>query len=67
MKKSESALNKELDLQKFVIRQRIQTHALLGLLNSHQSKFVDKMSQLTIRESTDFDQSSTDSELSDHW
>ena len=65
MKKSKSVLNKELDIHKFLIRQRIQTHGLLGLLNNRQSKYVDKMSQLIIRESTDFDESSADSELSD--
>ena len=48
-----------------MIRQRIHTNALLGLLNNQQSKFVDKMSQLIIRESTDFDESSADEELSD--
>lgn len=31
--KSQSALNKELDLRKFIYRQRLQTTAILGLLN----------------------------------
>ena len=32
MNKAKSALDKELDLQKFIYRQRLQTTALLGLL-----------------------------------
>ena len=36
MKKSESVLNKELDLKKFLTRQRNQSYALLGLLNNRQ-------------------------------
>ena len=42
--KSRSALTKELDLKKFIIRQRLQTTAILGLLTGQQSFFVDKMS-----------------------
>ena len=66
VQKSETTLNKELDLEKFMIRQRIQTNALIGLLNNQQSKFLDRMSQLVIRESTDnHETTSADSELSD--
>ena len=55
MQKANSRIEKELDLRKFILRQRMQVTALLGLLNSHQSLFVDKMSQMVIRESDNFD------------
>ena len=58
-------MDKELDLQKFIHRQRIQVNAMLGLLNSHQSLFVDKMSQIIIHESSDFVTTSSDDELDD--
>ena len=63
--KSQSRINKEMDLKKFLLRQRIQTNAILGLLSGRQSFFVDKMSQMTIRESSDFEKTSSDSQLSD--
>ena len=63
--KSQSTLNKELDLRKFIYRQRLQTTAILGLLTGRQSFFVDKMSQLVIRESSNLDETSEDAELSD--
>ena len=62
---SKSTLTKEMDLKKFLIRQRLQTTALLGLLSGRQSYLVDKMSQLIIRESSNFEETSYDSELSD--
>ena len=65
MLKSESSLAKELDLRKFIYRQRLQTTAILGLLSGGQSFFVDKMSQLVIRESSNLEETSSDSELSD--
>lgn len=39
--------------------------ALLGLLKSRQNSFVDKYSELVIRESTDLDHTSDDAELDD--
>ncbi len=54
---------KELDLQKFMHRQRLWTTSMLGLLNSRQSLFVNKMSQLIIRESSDSQNTSDDNEL----
>ena len=33
MLKSQSSLAKELDFQKFIVRQRLQTNAILGLLS----------------------------------
>lgn len=63
--KSQSKISKELDLRKFIYRQRLQTTAILGLLTGRQNFFVDKMSQLVIRESSNLDETSDDSELSD--
>ena len=37
----------------------------MGLLSGSQSFFVDKMSQLVIRESSNLEETSQDSELSD--
>ena len=65
MNKASSMLNKELDLRKFIYRQRVQTTAILGLLSGRQTFFVDKMSQMVIRESSNLDETSSDSELSD--
>lgn len=42
--KSQSSLNKELDLRKFIYRQRVTMMALLGLLSGGQSFLIDKMS-----------------------
>ena len=39
--------------------------AILGLLSGRQSYFVDKMSQLIIRESSNLEETSDDSDLSD--
>ena len=39
--------------------------ATLGLLNTRQSIFVDKVSQLVVRESTDIDDTSSDDEVQD--
>ena len=65
MHKATSRIDKELDLRKFIMRQRMQATALLGLLNGRQSLYVDKMSQMVIRESDNFDYTSSDNELSD--
>ena len=54
---------KELDLQKFMHRQRLWTTSMLGLLDGRQSLFVNKMSQLIIRESSDSQNTSDDNEL----
>ena len=62
--KADSIITKELDLAKFFHRQRVQTHAILALLTGKQSYLVEKMSNLIIRESSDFSNTSYDSELS---
>lgn len=63
LKKSLIQIDKELDLKKFLYRSRLNVASLLGLLTSKQSAFVDKMSQIVIRESSDFDETSEDDEL----
>ena len=44
-----------MDLQKFLHRQRVLVTSLLGMLKSRQTIFVDKFSQLLIRESSDME------------
>ena len=56
--KSTSRLSKELDLQKFLHRQRVLVVSLLGLLKGRQSSFVDYYSQLVIGESDAMDKTS---------
>ena len=63
--KANSRIAKEMDLQKFLHRQRIMSTALLGLLKGRQCSFIDKYSALVLRESTDMDVTSQDEELSD--
>ena len=63
LRKSITQIDKELDLKKFLYRSRLNVASLLGLLTSKQSAFVDKMSQIVIRESSDFDETSEDDEL----
>ena len=63
MVKAHSKLEKELDLQKFIHRQRLWTTSMLGLLTGRQSLFVNKMSQMIIRESSDSEHTSDDDEL----
>lgn len=46
-------LTKEMDLHKFILRQRISAMSALATLSSRQSFVIDKMSQMVIRESTD--------------
>ena len=66
MNKSRSRVSKELDFQKFILRQRVNTTAVLGLLSCRQSFFVDKMAQMVIKdEGTNTEETSFDDELSD--
>ena len=53
-------LDKELDLKKFITRRRMQTTAILALLDGKQSFFINKLSQLVISESSDSKEASTD-------
>ena len=63
IRKSHTQVDKELDLQKFIHRSRTNVTALLGLLTSKQSFFVDKMGPIVIHESSDMTQTSDDDEL----
>ena len=66
LSKVNSILTKELNLKKFLIRQRISTHAILALLSGKQTYLIGKMSQMIIRESSDFSNTSLDDEI-DYW
>ena len=63
--KSQNQVRKELDLQKFIQRQRVLITALLGFLKPHQNWFVHKFSRLTIKERSEGEASSSDREFSD--
>ena len=65
MLKSQSSIAKEMDLRKFIHRQRTTMTALLGLCSGRQSFFIDKLAQLVIRESSNMEETSSDAELSD--
>ena len=65
MLKSQSGIMKEMDLRKFIHRQRTTMTALLGLCSGRQSFFIDKLAQLVIRESSNMEETSSDAELSD--
>ena len=54
-----------MDLKKFLMRQRISTNAILSLLTGRQTYFIDKMSQMVVRESSNFEWTSSDEQLSD--
>jgi len=62
VEKADISVTKELDLIKFIRRQRLQTYATLATLNARQSFIVDQMAQLLIRESSDLGES-TDSDM----
>ena len=46
--KAASMIEKEMDLGRFIQRQRLHTIAILGLLGGRQAHLATKMSQLTI-------------------
>ena len=60
--KANSRVDKELDLKKFLIRQRIALHGLQGLLVGSQQEFIDKISEIIIHESTMDEATSSDDE-----
>ena len=64
MRKSRSSISKELDIVKFIQRQRMTMIALLSLFSGRQKVLIDKMSQMLIRESSNFEETSSDDELS---
>ena len=54
-----------MDLKKFLTRQRIETNAILSLLTGRQSYFIDRISQMVVCESSNFEWTSSDQQLSD--
>ena len=60
--KSEISINKELDLVKFLRRMRLFTFATLALLSRRQQFIGDNLSTMLMRESSDFDDSTSDDE-----
>ena len=57
---TEKCLNKELDLERFLFRQRVVITALLGILKGHQTAFIDRLSRVRFLQ---YNAMSTDSEL----
>ena len=56
-------MTKELNLQKFIHRQRVQTNAMMGLLTGYQQFFVHRLSKLYIKENVYSSSDSPDEEL----
>ena len=54
-------------MKRFITRQRLQTTAVLALLTGKQSFFIDKMSQMLIRESSDSEETSHEEEDQYGW
>ena len=65
IEKSQTQVRNELDLQKFIQRQRVLITALLGFLKPHQNWYVHKFSRLTINLSSEDEAKGSDTELSD--
>ena len=63
LKKFKIKLDKELDLEKIIHRIRILLFSVLATLTADQSVFADRMSQVVVKESSDFDGTSSDDEL----
>ena len=63
LRKFQIRLDKELDLEKIIHRVRLLVFTAMGTLTADQSVFVDKMSRMVVRESTDFEETSSDEEL----
>ena len=65
LKRSSFVIKKELDLQKFLHKQRVAVTALLSLLKPRQNHFVDDLSKLKMREDSDQNFDHTESENTD--
>ena len=61
--KAKIAVNKELNLQKFIHRQRVQTTALMGLLSGSQQFFIHRLCKLYIKENLSSSSGSSDEAL----
>ena len=57
MRRAKSVIKRELDLVKFIKRQRAQRYAIIAMLSARQRFFVDKMATMVLRESSNFDSS----------
>jgi len=60
MTKANSKFTKEMDLGKFIHRQRVMATALLGLLSGNQATYINKVSQIIVRESSNTETSEDD-------
>ena len=59
-------LTKELDLEKFLFRQRLIITALLGLLKGHQTAFIDRLSRVRfLKYISKLDKTSSESDAAD--
>ena len=65
LRQSKTTIQKELDLQKYIHRQRVFITALIGLLKPRQNQFVDKFSQLIMKDHSETVVTSSDAELSE--
>ena len=63
LNKFQTQLEKELDLEKIIRRIRLLVFSAMGILTADQSVFVDTMSRMIVRESSDFKETSSDEEL----
>ena len=50
LRKSYRRLNKELDLQRFIERQRATSYAIFSLMSHSQARFIGNLSRLIIKE-----------------
>ena len=60
LKKADTSVARELDLVKFIQRQRLTTFTTLAALNGRQQFIADKMATKLIRESSDLDDDTED-------
>ena len=63
MRKADSCMKKDMDLVKFLQRQRLSSFTSLATLDGRQYFVADKMASMIIRESSDLDASTDDYEF----
>jgi len=63
LNKFQTQLEKELDLEKIIRRIRLLIFTAMGILTADQFVYVDTMSRMIVRESSDFEETSSDEEL----
>ena len=64
-RRASNVIKKEMDLPKFLHRQRLQSYAVMMLLSKSQRYVVDKMARPVLRESDNMANTSLDDELDD--